>query len=299
MDGLAKDLYRRTIAVLESVPGHASGYGPALEDAAMPHWLHFPGWLEEAWGGDSSRLSDICWGQYALFHCLRVQDDVLDGQCTKPELILVAQRFFVESLESFQQISQLPDAFWATYRGCVRETIDAILKVRQLEARPGVFTAEDLHLHGCVGAIFRLGTAAVCHLHRNPHELVWLNRLLDGLLIISQLMDDIEDLAGDLEAGRFTWVANVVLGLHPDEAVSTGERTSRLAEALAESDWPDAVLSELRRVARGVAPSVPVTAPKAFHHLVRELLTRADALAQQFHETRVRLVLADVFNQSV
>jgi hypothetical protein len=290
-------LSRRVGSVLASVPGGPLAYD--VPDVATPTWLLLPSWLDEAWAKKGSGapgalpegvLTDLFWGQYALFLCVRIQDDLLDRERADLALLFVADRFLLESLESFQRFPALDTEFWSFYRSCLRETVDGILTVRQLEARPGGFATEHLALHARVSAIFKLGIAAVCHLHGRTGEIRWLSQLLDGLAIFGQICDDLRDLAPDLRAGRFTWGANTVLGGSAGERSAPEGWVGRLAVEFMRHDWGEPLLQELRRVVDETAQCVPDSAPFAVHELVRKLRARPGALDRGMHEARVRSV---------
>jgi hypothetical protein len=255
--------------------------------------------LDRAWAAEGrpalpdGELTDLLWGQYALFLQIRIQDDLLDRERTDLRLLFVADRFLLESLESFQGFPALDGQFWAFYRRCLRETVDGILEVRRLESVPGEFTVERLDLHARVSAIFKVGAAAVCRLHARDGEMPWLSDFMDRLAVFGQICDDLEDLAEDLEVGRFTWVANVLLGGRVGDPSEPEEWAGRLRDGFMRPEWGEPVLSELRRLARLTAEGVPDLAPPAVHDLVRELRNRPDALEQTMHEARVRWVFGE------
>ena len=298
-------LGRRVGSVLASVPGQTqepAGGPPSYgrPDALTPPWLLLPSWLEQAWATEGPQslpdgeLAELLWGQYALFLYIRIQDDLLDKERADLGLLFVADRFLLESLESFQRFPALNGQFWAFYRKCLRETVDGILEVRRLENTPGGFTVERLGLHARVSAIFKLGAAAVCRLHGRDGEMAWLSDFVDRLAILGQICDDFRDLAQDLEVGRFTWVANALLGGRVGDPIVPEEWAGRLRDGFMRPDWEEPVLAELRRLARLAAEGVPDSAPPAVHDLVRELRIRPDALEQGMHEARVRWVFGEV-----
>lgn len=241
----------------------------------------------------SGVIAEVLWGQYALFLYIRIQDDLLDRHLDDLRLVFVADRFLLESLESFQRVGALDKTFWGLYRQCVRETVDGILEVRRLEQEPGRFTAEHLDLHARVSSIFKLGAAAVCCLHGRAEEMTWLSDFQDRLAVFSQIRDDLEDLTPDLDDGRFTWVANTLLVARAGEAITLDERARRLADGLTYPDRAAPVLGELRRVARAAADVVPKSAPRSIRDLLPRLQTMPDELEQALHEARVRWVFGE------
>lgn len=260
----------------------------------LPDWLTLPVDLHEAWAHKRTlkrvaELGDVLWAQYALFLYIRLQDDLLDRQQDDLRLLFVADRFLLESLACIEQ----PE-LWSFYRARLRETVDGILEVRRLEARPGLFTIDHLGLHAQVSGILKVAAASVAVLCGHPGEIGWISALMDRLAVFSQICDDVSDLVQDLEAGRFTWVANVLLHAEGEEHIGVDERMRRLADELFDGKRRAMVLDEMRKVARAAASSVPPSAPRRIHDLARALQVKTDDLDRMWHEASVRRVFADV-----
>lgn len=281
--------------MLGSVPGIRHDRVAPVEETRL-HWLVLPECLDQAWGSGASRISEILWGQYALFLTMRLQDDLLDGDDNDPAMALVAHRALLESLEAFSGLPRLGPSFWALYRRALSDTLDGMLEARFIETEPGRFATRDLEVHARVCGIFRIGTAAVCHMHRRARELRWLLPLLDALAVTCQIFDDLEDLPSDLERGRYTWVANTFLGLAPGEALTPSGRRRRPVEAFMGNQRLATVRDRLRHLAKKMVRIVPKRAPSPIHDLVRDLSARPDAVVQCLHEARVRWVFGDLVN---
>jgi hypothetical protein len=296
-------LRHRIDSVLASIPGDTDGghRGAAgiLARAETPSWISLPMWLDQGWAEERRRplaggvLDELLWGQYALFLCIRLQDDLLDGARQDLHLILVADHFLLESLQAFQQFPELDHTFWAVYRGCVRDTVNGDLEVERLEQEPGRFTSAHLGLHARVSAILKVGAAAVARLHGREGDLAWLSRLQDHLAVFNQIADDLEDLVPDLMGGRFTWVANTILATEPGESLTTDARARRLGEGFMRPERGAVIVDEVRRIAHAAAAEVPASAPRAIHDLVQALVAAADELERSMHETRVRWVFGE------
>jgi hypothetical protein len=305
---LEERLRRRIIAVLASIPGAIDGehQGEASALARVdqtPGWISMPMWLDQAWAAErgepipTGALDELLWGQYALFLCIRLQDDLLDGARRDLHLILVADHFLLESLQAFQRFPELDDAFWALYRDWMRDTVNGDLEVERLEAAPGRFTTAHLDLHARVSAILKVGVAAVARLHGREQDIGWLSRFQDHLAVFHQIADDLDDLVPDLMGGRYTWVANTILALEPGESLTTDERARRLGEGFLRPERGATIAKELRRIAHAAAAEVPASAPQAIHDLVQGLRATADELERSMHETRVRWVFGEAVEQ--
>lgn len=296
-------IHARVHGVLESLAAHiaAAEWSPPSEErlATPPPWVLFPIWLDEAWRTDRSRaghdhtLAEILWGQYALFLYIRIQDDLLDGQQKDLRMLFAADRFLLESVAAFRGLP-LNEEFHRFYFACLHETVHGVLEVLCRESTPGQFQKQDLGLHAQVGAIFRVGVAAVCQLHGRAPEFSRLSALLDQVAVFSQLGDDLKDAAGDLQVGRFTWVANVLLGVTPGEVMTSAEQGERLGMGLRNPERGLTVLAELRRTADAALDLLPNSAPPALRDWTRQLGHEVEVLDRCMHEARVRDVFGPV-----
>lgn len=263
-----------------------------------PVWLRLPLWLHasSAWRvglHPDPDLLEILWGQHTLFLFIRIQDDLLDGHFSDLGLQFLADRLFLESLESFARLTFLGDEFHALYRRAVASTADGILDVRKLEAEPGRMTSDCLHLHAKVASIFKVGGEAACRRLGRTDDLQWMSSFQDRLAVFDQICDDLEDVNDDVQAGRFTWVANRLLrlvpGSHPPGALRDGLRSGVLVP-----DRVEPVFSELGRVADEAGEVLPPSAPPPLRELVRRMRKRPDELRHRLRRAWVRRLFPGV-----
>ena len=127
---------RRIRLVLASIPGQLDRRrwpGLSHRRRPTPDWIRLPIWLDRAWAEERGErlprgaLLEILWGQYALFLCLRIQDDLLDQTRDDLRLLLVADQFLLESLRAFHRLPGLDGDFWVLDQRCVRDTVSAAL----------------------------------------------------------------------------------------------------------------------------------------------------------------------------
>jgi hypothetical protein len=123
--------------------------------------------------------------------------------------------------------------------------------------------------------------------------MAWLSHLQDGIAVFDKICDDLEDLSADLDAGRYTWVANVLIAATPGEVIPPQECARRLAEGLMRSDREGAVLATLRRTAQQAAEVVPASAPPRIHDLVGALHSRVSSIEQALHTAKVHWVFGN------
>jgi hypothetical protein len=267
------------------------------EGRPTPPWFELPVWLDEAWGGEPGKrpapeLPQILWGQYALFLFIRIQDDLLDRQRNDLPSLLVADRFLVESLESFRRLDQLDRGFWHSYDGWLQDTVEGISEVAALESVAGRFTTHHLGLHARVAAIFKAGTRALCRCHDRERDWPWIEGLLDQLAIFSQIGDDLHDLSEDVGTGRYTWPANVLLGNHESPAIE--EQSQSVGQWAHRLQRTNVILDQLREVAGAAVALVPSTAPEPVQELAAALVSRVLEMERDLHESMVREVFPTI-----
>lgn len=269
-------------------------------EGSTPNWLLLPIILHRCWGAEEtgsiapSTLDDVLWGQYALFLHVRILDDLLDGHRNDLRLALVGDYFLLESLESLRALPALDcAAFRKFHRDRLRDTLKGALEVRQLESVPGQFTRQHLPLHARVNAIFKMATAAVCHLHSRAGESEWIFRLQDRLAVFGQVWDDFQDLWSDLEEDRFTWVGNTLLEGWGDREPRGGRGWPLAKWALLDPDGTRPVIEELTGIAETAWTELPPDAPAAVRELVQDLKGRPEALDRLLHRARLQSVFGE------
>ena len=273
---------------MQAVDGSAGEGAPGA-----PSWARLPVALASAWASAdsfSSELLEVLWGQHAVFYAIRLQDDLLDAHRGDLRLQFLADHFIVESLEALQPLRQLDAAFWAEYRAALRGTADGILEVARLQAEPGGFGAAHLQLHARVNAIFRIGTAGACWLHGRRQELDWIREFQAWLAVFDQIIDDLEDVQEDVAAGRYTFVANALVGARPGESLQPGAAAIRLHHGLLDPRAAEPIWAELRRAAVGAASCLPQEAPDEFVALASDMLSAVEHLQEIVHRSRVQLL---------
>jgi hypothetical protein len=175
-----------------------------------PFWLLLPVWLHATATPRARRalrsrfLADVCWGQYCLFLCIRIHDDLFDGHASDLRLIFVADHLLVESQRAFAP--HVPDAFWPIYHDLLQTTTSAILEMDERQ-RAGAGTRDGLAAHARVASIFKAGAAAVCLATGQRLSYARVGAFADELAIMAQVLDDLEDFVEDGERGRLNSVA--------------------------------------------------------------------------------------------
>jgi hypothetical protein len=300
-------LHRRFSAYAASWPeptlqglGQYSGGNVRQRRRPRPHedryWTLIPRAICEAWAptrraARSRFLNDVLWGQYCVFLCVRIHDDLLDGQLPQRNLVFVADDLLLESQRAFAvHLNTL--SFRALFARHLRATLRAIVAVDALQARPGGMTRARLRLHARVSSVFNLAAAAACLECRRPAMIRRFERVYASLAVAGQLIDDLSDVEEDLARRRYNFVANVLDGRR---SPASHDRRQHPARAVLRDNAIDKVLALARAyVARAAASAAAARIPEIDAYLsvyLAEIDRRRDAV----HRMRV----AHVFGRSL
>jgi hypothetical protein len=274
----------RGTAAAASTP---SSTGDGVAALGHQHWLMLPGWLAAHFGSPRPPvLRDIVWAQYCLFAFVRMQDDVLDQQAASPRLLLVAHEFLVESERAFARHVR-DRRFWQFYRESLLTTSRGILEADTLQRRPGDRVEALLRTYAAIGAIFKVGSAAVCLPRGAQAELDAVGQFADHIAAADQLLDDLEDLGEDLRDGRLNAAARLLIeGGSPSDA----RVSAAITRALTAGDRLPAVLARVRRHLASAREAIePIGLVAALRH-VRRLERMVDAAERGRHRMLVRAV---------
>ena len=245
--------------------------------APLPYlWLLLPAWLvahlrRRPSGTDAAFLTDILFGQYALFLFIRIHDDLLDRHVRSPWLLYVADRYLIEAETAFA--AHLTDRrFWRIFRSGVAETLDGIATSHALQRRRRPDVDALLQSYASVASIFKIGSAAVLVRYGGMPLYRRVAAFKDELAIASQVFDDLEDIDEDAADGRRNFAA---VALRGPGGVSSA-------------------FTEIERRFRSAARVIrPVRLAAADRHVARQL-ERLDAVRAAVHRDRVRRVFGRV-----
>lgn len=226
-------------------------------DRGERYWLLLPVWL---WGKYASRLAldqrdrdfldDVLWGQLALFLCVRLQDDLYDGETACPNLRFAADQFLIESERAYAKHFGQGSAFTEFFRNCVQTSTQAIVEVDRLQREPRGAARRLLSGYARVYAVLKVGAAAVCLRLTRGRELARVMKFADQMAVGCQLLDDLQDLQEDLNRGRINFAARRLLrpGSRPGRVAR--HRLQRMGENLLHGDGLEDLLDEVRRSLR-------------------------------------------------
>jgi hypothetical protein len=259
----------------------------------MPFWLLVPCRLDEAFrsrrtrGGGPAALADILWGQYCLFQCIRLQDDVFDGHATDLALVYAANQFLVEAESAFAKCLPRTSRFWGVFWKALESTTQAIVRVDAMQKRIGCDPARLAREYARVAAVLKVGTAAVCFGRRRTRDLAALGRFADSYAMADQILDDLDDVAEDLRRRRFNYVAQRLCGGRV-RRLEVARRA--IARALVSGEGGDLILGDARRhLARAAATADGLDLP-ALRDYAAQAGRALDSRRRALHRTRLELV---------
>jgi hypothetical protein len=266
----------------------------------MPSWMVVPRALNAAYRSNGSRpgrsfLADVLWGQYCLFQCIRLQDDVFDGHTTDLALVYASDQFLIEAERTFAKHFARSSRFWAVFRKAVESTTRAILQVDELQKRVGCDPARLAREYAKVNAIFKVGTTAVCLQHRRPRDVAAVDRFADDYAMADQILDDLDDVEEDLRRGRFNYVAQRICGRRAGRALSDPKEARReIGRALALGDGADRVLGDARRRFERASVTADRLRIPAMGALATAGRRSVHELQGAFHRAQVKRMLAPI-----
>jgi hypothetical protein len=241
------------------------------EQAAGKYWLLLPSWLDHRHArilpatteGLSPFVSNVLWGQYALFVAVRIQDDLFDGQANPPILVFAADRLLLEAEEAFRRASDLPPDFWKVYQDCRQATSQAIVETDLLLQKESTSSDALLKEYAAVSSIFKLGSAAVCFRAGRLEDFVHAERFCDEMAQVLQILDDLEDVVDDLERGRGNCVSRIIgvgLPTSGDRALYSGLVAEQL---FGRGMWEPVLVEALKHLGAAEDALRPVALPES------------------------------------
>ena len=267
-----------------------------------PFWAVLPSSLTRAYGGQKALrehrrfLADAVWAQYCLFKCVRLQDDLYDGQERDLSRVFVADQFLIEAERRFSKHFRQAGAFWEAFHNALERTTLAILDADLLQKRPGGHPRELLAAYARVNSIFTVGAAAVCIKFHRPLDLARVATLAGEVAKASQILDDLEDLAEDLSRERFNYAAKVLLA--GKEPATIGRAIQLIGREVTLGDGASRLLEEARlHFGRAATISDGLGCVEMTHYLVAAETTM-DRVKVRFHRRQVKDAFASMILNS-
>lgn len=264
-----------------------------------PYWLLLPRWLLAAAPERCDRLAtaflpDILWGQYGLYLCIRIHDDLLDAQAADRRLVFAGDYILVEASRAFAP--HVPSAFWPMFYEALTTSVASILEVQRHGTQGGEWCASDLDVHARIAHVFRLGSAAVCLATGQERALPATFALGDALAVMAQMLDDLSDLDEDLARGYLSPGAGFLLQ-SARESVRSAPISKALAQAVVIEDGIARFMEEMRKrleVARQAAAELGLSDAQEYVTATGEHLARVE---DELNAARVKAFFAPYFQK--
>jgi hypothetical protein len=198
-------------------------------------WLSLPVWMWESYrrAGLLQRvrggfLRDVLWGQFSLFLAVKIQDDIFDGQLADRSLIWTSDQFMLESRSAFAPHFCARDPFWKYYDRSITTSIEAIAEVDRRQSGGTRRYRSICALYPSMYRLCSIATGSVCLKAGRDADFRSASAFLDELVLAGQLVDDLEDIAEDLDRGRVNAAAAFLVPRLHDASQGDPRRAVRI-----------------------------------------------------------------------
>jgi hypothetical protein len=286
----------RLYASDQNRPRAHGGRQEALE-GEQPYWLLLPQWLARNWQRsrqtpvlDRHFVEEILWGQYCLFLCIKIHDDIFDAQTRRLSLIYAGDAFLAKACEVFSHYFETSSPFWKFFYSSLDGTLRTIDAIDRHERSGRLQGLRSLRLIAKEDAILKIASYAVCLKADRKEDFPRVARFADEMAIVGQTIDDLQDMESDLERGRINPAASCLLCLRGD-GHRPGPRTlHRILMNLRNKDVSTKLFSALRRrVDRAARAIAPLGIPEA-EAFLRSCQVHLERMESRFHRERVKLI---------
>jgi hypothetical protein len=289
---LTKDF--REVLQLRSVTG-SRGSTDLASEHKQPYWLLLPRWLASAYGNDAGSkalhrrfVEDILWGQYCLFLCVKIHDDLYDRHTNRLSLLFAGDEFLLEAYRIFCLHFGTSSFFWDFFYSSLGETLRAIVALNSLQLGGNAGRADVLRHYKKEYSLCKIGTYAVCLQAKRRKDFSRVAAFSDEMAIVGQVLDDLQDMKKDIEDGRLNYAASFLFHYGTNRKRRSRQRVRRISRNLLVTDASTKLFRELRgRVGRAEDLIRPLKLPDASRYLesYRRSLNNMEA---HLHRQRVR-----------
>ncbi len=275
----------------------AMGRADETTAPSKPYWLLFPPWLARKVNRGRHRrlitdtlLEDILVGQYCVFLAFRMQDDLYDGQIKRRSLIFVSDQLLLEAERIFLKHYRRHPGFWTPYHRCLEDTIRGIVVADELQKSVNSDPSVILREYARVSAIFKIGSLAVCMSGIRDADWPALAAACDNMAVVSQIIDDMQDLQEDLRRGRINYAAQVIIGRSSAPVPSMDKLPGLIAENMAYSDALMVLCNDMDRNLRSAARIMRSLGLRESKKYLETMRGSIAIMRDTLHAERVRFV---------
>jgi hypothetical protein len=284
----------REVLESRSVTSSRGAADPASEHK-QPYWLLLPRWLASVYRNDAGSkashrrfVEDILWGQYCLFLCVKIHDDLYDQHTKRLSLVYAGDEFLLEAHRIFSLHFGTSSSFWNFFYSSLRESLQAIVALNNLQFGGNARRADVLKYYGKEYSLCKIGTYAICLQAKRRKDFSRVAAFSDQMAIVGQVLDDLQDMKKDIEDGRLNYAASFLFHYGTNRKRRSRQPVRRISRNLLVTDASTKLFRELRgRV--GLAEDLirPLKLPDASRYLesYRRSLNNMEA---HLHRGRVK-----------
>ncbi len=271
-----------------------------------PYWIPLSLWLGQMFRSrtkgrtpiDRRFINDVLWAQFCMMQQITIHDDLFDRHQSNLALIFAANQFQVEAERVMSKHFARESQFWSIYRTSLDMTNRAILEVRSLQRSKNPEPEDILAQHAKVGALLKVGSAAICAKMHWMRQFPQVSRFADEMAKIGQAVDDFADIEEDLERGEINYASACILRSQRKRLPAGKDALRLIRHALLVDGAISLYLQELRghlEKARHALQPLKIDAAKDY---LARYETHFTAMERRLHRWRMRLIFGDLARSS-
>ena len=257
----------------------------------QPYWFLLPAWLRKMYNRNKARriarniFDDILWAQYCVFLSIRIKDDLFDGEMVTSPLFFASDQFMAEACGTLHRHLKRETGFWPFFTASIKGTINAFWMVDAMQQRRRISLKRMRSEYSRVSSIFKIGSAAICHLADRPADLSIVETASDELAVAGQILDDFQDMGEDLSRNRLNYAARFILGSSQALPADRKDTLQLLAECVLYTDRVtrlfDEAIEHVQAAERQLSRLKLSEAARYFPPYLESLEQARDKLAQE------------------
>jgi len=168
--------------------------------------------------GSTEEVLEAVWVQLCIYYALRIQDDLVDGDIPVSFHLIGANFFFVEALRCFIKLLPGTEHVMA-FHSLLNETSLAAVNIEQRSRSCSKDLSEMETAYQNLASALMYAIYILLHRRKQGAEYAVLRQCLSRIHMIEQIIDDLTDIQGDLDHGRFSLAVQLLLAhrdIHED-----------------------------------------------------------------------------------
>lgn len=260
-----------------------------------PFWILLPDWLQRKYvkipgKSDAAFFSDLLWAEYCLFLCIRIQDDLFDGQADEPALVFAANLFLLEAEKVLSRYFAADSAFWNIFRDVQKKTIYAILENAAMHHSRQKSPGQLLAGYAKLSTHFNLAPAAVCLRYQRMQDFPHLTKFSIALAVAGQIIDDLEDIQEDLRCGKYNYAAQQLLPVRGKKIKPVKNISAAIAKEMLLSPGIHALFDQVCRYLKRAEQAIKPLDIKEAEQLVKAYQNGMQQMQNRFLTSRADFI---------